>query len=82
MFKAGENYPTRTSFANYCISLLEIRDFDALIKNKPFFDQHIKSKQGAYEKLVEMSKNNDYITEQVLDYSVHQNYSKFIGIDL
>ena len=29
-----------------------------------------------------MSKNNDYITEQGLDYSFHQNYSKFIGIDL
>ena len=81
MFKVGKHYPTRTSFANYCISLLESRDF-ALIKNKPFFDEPIKSKQVAYEKLVEMSKSNDYVTGQGLDYSYHQNYSKFIGIDL
>ena len=29
-----------------------------------------------------MSKSNDYVTGKGLDYSYHQNYSKFIGIDL
>ena len=28
------------------------------------------------KKLVKMSRNNDYITENLLDYSYHQNYYK------
>ena len=40
-----------------------------------------KNKQEAYEKLVEMSRNNDYTIGNVLDYSYHQNYYKLIDID-
>ena len=39
--------------------LVEIKDFNALIDNKPFFDQPVKNKQEAYEKLIEMSRNDD-----------------------
>ena len=35
------------------MSLAEIKGFDTLIDNKPFFDQHVKNKQEVYEKLVE-----------------------------
>ena len=35
-----------------------------------------------YEKLVEMSKNNDYTTGNLLNYLYHQKYYKLIGIDL
>ena len=34
------------------------------------------------EKLVKMSRNNDYTTENLLDYLYHQKYYKLIGIDL
>ena len=40
--------------------LVEIKDFNVLIDNKPFFDQPVKSKQEAYEKRIEMSRNDDY----------------------
>ena len=60
--------------------LVEIKDFNALIDNKPFFDQPVKNKQEAYEKLIEMSKNDDYRTGNLLDFSDHQY--KLIGIDL
>ena len=36
--------------------LVEIKDFNVLINNKPFFDQQVKNKQEAYEKRIEMSK--------------------------
>ena len=39
--------------------LVEVKDFNALIDNKPFFDQPVKNKQETYEKLIEMSKNDD-----------------------
>ena len=58
-----------------------MKDFKALIDNKPYFDQPVK-KREAYEKLVEMSKNNDYTTGNLLNYLYHQKYYKLIGIDL
>ena len=47
-----------------------------------FFDQPVKQKQEAYEKLIEMARNNDYTTGDLLDYLYHQNYYKLIGKDL
>ena len=61
--------------------LVEIKDFNALIDNKPFFDQPVKNKQ-AYEKLTEMSRNDNYITGDLLNYLYHQNYYKLVAIDL
>ena len=62
--------------------LVEINDLNVLIENKPFFDQPVRNKQEAYEKLVEMSRNDDYTTGKLLDYLYHQNYYKLICIDL
>ena len=59
--------------------LAEIKDFNALIDNKLFFDQPVKNRQEAYEKLIEMSRNDD---RKLLDYLYHQNYYKRIGIGL
>ena len=39
--------------------LIEIKDFNALIDNKSFFDQPVKNKQEAYEEPVEISRNGD-----------------------
>ena len=81
-FKNDNDDPTRDSFNEYYMPLVEIKDFDALIDNKPFFEQPVKKKQEAYEKLVEMSRNNNYTTGNLLDYLYHQKYHKLIGIDL
>ena len=64
------------------MSLLEIKDFNALTDNESYFDQPVKSKQEAYGKLIEMSRNDNYTTGNLLDFSYHQNYYKLIGIDL
>ena len=53
-----------------------------LIDIKPSFDQPIKNKQEAYEKLVEISRNDAYITANLLDFLYHQNYYILISIDL
>ena len=58
-FKNGIDDPTRNSFDNYYMSLVEIKDFIALIDNKLFFDQPVKNKQEACEKLIKMSRNDD-----------------------
>ena len=80
-FRNGDNDSTRDSFDKYYTQLVEIKDFNPLIDNKPFFDQPVKNKQ-AHEKLIEMSRNNDYKTGNLLDYLYHQNYYRLIDIDL
>ena len=47
--------------------LAEIKDFNVVIHTKYFFEELIKSKQDLYGKIVEMSKNNDYPTENLRD---------------
>ena len=39
-------------------------------------------KQEVYKKIIKMSKNNDYTTENLLDYLYHQKHYKHINIDL
>ena len=78
-FKNGNGDPTRHSFYKYYMSLVEIIYFNTLINSIPFFDQPVKNKQ-AYEKLIEMSRNDDYRTGNLLDYLYHQKYYKLIGM--
>ena len=53
--------------------LVEIKDFNALVDNKPILYQPVKDKQETYEKFIEMSKNDDYTRRNLLDFSYHQN---------
>ena len=62
--------------------LVEMKDFNALIYNKLFLDQPVTNKQEAYGKLIEISRNNNYTTGNVLYYLYHQKYFKLIGGDL
>ena len=45
---------TRDSFVKFYMPLLEIKALNALIGNKPFFDQQVKNRQEAYGKPIEM----------------------------
>ena len=54
-FKNGNNDPMRDAFDQYYMPLVEIKDFNTLIDNKPFLDQPVKHKQETYEKLIEMT---------------------------
>ena len=65
--KVRVNDPSRDSFEIYYMPLAEIKDFNVSIHSKIFFDQFIKRKQELHEKIVEISKNNDYTTENLVD---------------
>ena len=60
LFKNGNDDPTRGSLDKYYMPLVEIKDLNALNENKPLFDQPTKKKQGPYQKLIEMLRNDDY----------------------
>ena len=57
-----------TSFSKYYTPEVEIKDLNVLIDGKSFFDVPVKNKEEAYEKIMSISKNNDYTTGDLLDY--------------
>ena len=76
-----EKEDNRTSFSKYYTPKVEIKDFNVLIDGKSFFDMPVKNKE-AYEKIMSMSKNNDYTTDSLLDYEYFSEHYKLIAIDL
>ena len=77
-----ENEEDKTSFSKYYTPEVELKDFNVLFDGKSFFDVPVKNKEETYEKNIEMSKNNDYTTGNVLDYAFFKNHCKLIAIDL
>ena len=61
---------------------VEIKDIKVLIDGKPFFEIPVKNKEEAYEAIIEMGKNNDYTTGNLLDYEYFKDYYKLVAIDL
>ena len=57
---AGDN---RDIFSHYYRPSVDIKDFNIVIDEKSFFDLPLKNEEEAYEKIIEMSNNNDYATD-------------------
>ena len=76
---AGDN---RDSFSHYYVPNVEIKDFNVLIDGKSFFDLPVKNEEEAYEKIIEMSNNNDYTTGNLSDFGYFKKNYKLIKIDL
>ena len=77
-----KNDQDRTSFTKFYTLKAEMKDFNVLIDGKGFFDVPIKNKEETYEKIIEISKNNDHKTGNLLDYDYFSNHYKLIVIDL
>ena len=58
------------SFSKYYVPKVEIKDFNVLIDGKSFFDVPVKNKEEAYEKIISISKNNDY-TQLVIYWTMN-----------
>ena len=59
-----------------------VKDFNVFIDKLAFFDLPIKTEEEAYEKIIDISRNNEYTTGNLLDYDYFKKYYKFIAIDL
>ena len=77
-----ENENDRTSFSKYYVPKVEIKNFNVLTDGKPFFEIPVKNKEEAYEQIIEMSKNNDYATGNLLDYEYFKDHYQLIARDL
>ena len=78
--KNGNYDPRKSPFDKCYMSLSDIKDINALIDNKPFFDQPVKTVEKCM-KNYEMSRNND-TAGSLLDYLPQQKYYRLIGIYL
>ena len=58
------------------------KDFNNIIDKLALFDLPIKTEEEAYEKIIDISRNNEYTTGNLLDYDYFKKYYKLIAIDL
>ena len=56
----------RDCFSDYYVPNVEINDFNALIDGKSFFDLPVKNEEESYEKITDMSNNNDFTIGNLL----------------
>ena len=81
-FERNAEGDCRDSFSRYYVPNVETKDFNVLIDGKSFFNLPVKNEEEAYEKIIEMSNNNDYTTGNLLDFGYFKENYKLIAIDL
>ena len=72
----------RQSFSRFYLPIVMIIDYNVIIGKVAFFDLPIKTEEAAYEKIIYISRNNEYRTGNLLDYDYFKKYYKLIAIDL
>ena len=78
---AYQNADDRQSFSQFYLPNVMVKDYNVLIDKLAFFDLPIKTEE-AYEKIIDISRNNEYTTGNLLDYDYFKKHYKLIAIDL
>ena len=65
---AYQNADDRQSFSQFYLPRVMVKDFNVIIDNLVFFYLPIKTEEEVYEKITDISKNNEYTTGNSLDY--------------
>ena len=77
-----QNVDDRQSYDEFYLPKVMVKDYNVIIDKLAFFDLPIKTKEEAYEKIIDISRNNEYTTGNFLDYDYFKKYYKLIAIDL
>ena len=72
----------RQSYSQFYLPKVIIKDYYVIIDKLVFFDLPIKTEEEAYEKIIDISRNHEYTTGNLLDYDYFKKYYKLIAIDL
>ena len=70
------------SFSQFDLPNVMVKDYNVIIDKLAFFHLPIKTEEKAYEKIIDISKNNEYTTGNLLDYDYFKKHYKLIAIDL
>ena len=79
---AYQNANDRQSFSQFYLPNVMVKDYNVIIDKLAFFDLPIKTEKEAYEKIIDISRNNEYATGNLLDYNYFKKHYKLIAIDL
>ena len=79
---AYQNADDRQSFSQFYLPNVMVKDYNVIIDKLAFFDLPIKIEEEAYEKIIDICRNNEYTTGNLLDYDFFEKYYKLIAIDL
>ena len=79
---AYQNADDRKSFSQFYLPKVLVKDFNVIIDKLAFFDLPIKTEEEAYKKVIDVSRNNEYTTGNLLDYDFFKKHYKLIAIDL
>ena len=79
---AYQNADDRQSFSQFYLPNVMVKDYNVIIDKLAFFDLPIKAEEEAYEKIIDISINNEYTTGNLLDYDYFKKHYKLIVIDL
>ena len=78
----GQDNNDSQSFSRFYLPNVMVKDYNVIIDKLAFFDLPIKTEEEAYEKIIDISRNNEYTTGNLLDYDYFKKYYKLIAIDL
>ena len=79
---AYQNVDDRQSYDEFYLPKVMVKDYNVIIDKLAFFDLPIKTEEEVYEKIIDISRNNEYTTGNLLDYDYFKKYYKLIAIDL
>ena len=79
---AYQNADDRQSFSRLYLPNVMVKDYNVIIDKLAFLDLPIKTEEEAYEKIIDISRNNEYTTGNSLDYDYFKKHYKLIAIDL
>ena len=65
---AYQNADDRKSFSQFYLLKVMVKDYNVITDKLVFFDLPIKTEEEAYEKIIDISRNNEYTTGNLLDY--------------
>ena len=75
---AYQNPDDRQSFSQFYLPKVLVKDFNVIIDKLAFFDLPVKTEEEAYEKIIDISRKNEYTTGNLLDYDYFKKYYKLI----
>ena len=64
---AYQNADDTQSFSQFYLPNVMVKDYNVIIDKLAFFDLLIKTEEEAYEKIIDISSNNEYTTGNLLD---------------
>ena len=73
----GQNN-NRQSFSRFYLPNVMVKDYNVIIDKLAFFDLHIKIEEEAYGKIIDISRNNEYTTGDLLDYELKSKRKKIL----